>query len=115
MTALRESFEEVGVRPEKVKTLGMLSDLYIPPSNFLVRPVVAFAESRPAFRADPAEVDHILEIPLESLLSKDAIQQKEITISNGIKWDVSCYFIDKNIIWGATAMILSELLTLITE
>ncbi len=113
-TALRECYEEIGVIPSGITILGRLSDLYIPPSNFLVSPIIGFTRSRPSFRIDPAEVDHILEIPLIKLLDKEAIQNKDISIHGGTTWNVSCYYIDGNIIWGATAMILSEMLELIS-
>ncbi len=111
-TALRESFEEIGVEPDKIKIIGKLSQLYIPPSNFLVEPFVGYTDIKPDFCADPAEVSEILFIDLNELLNESSFQHKEINIRN-FRTKVPCYFINERIIWGATSMILSELLEVI--
>lgn len=114
-TALRETEEEIGVPANEISVIGHLTELYIPPSRFLVTPIVGYIVRRPQFHPDSTEVERIIEIPVEKLISEDAIQEKEIEVMNGIKWNVPCYYIDGNIIWGATAMMLSELLELITR
>jgi len=108
-TALREAEEEIGVARDSVIPIGNLSDLYIPPSNFLVTPVIGYTDRRPDFRPDPDEVDQVLEIALEKILDKATRQEKEITIFPAIKSKVPCYYAEGSVIWGATAMILSEL------
>jgi 8-oxo-dGTP pyrophosphatase MutT (NUDIX family) len=112
-TALRETEEEIGVARRLVKPIGHLSELFIPPSNFVVTPVVSFIEEIPEFYPNPSEVDRVLEVPLKELLHPRAIQLKEITIFPEVKVQVPCYFIDGQVIWGATAMMLSELLEVI--
>lgn len=107
-TALRESREEVGVAQENVRILGKLSDLYIPPSRFLVTPFVGFCEKRPDFMKDPAEVDEIIEIKLSDLLSDQAVQVKKHKIGLGIHIKAPSFVVNGHVIWGATAMILSE-------
>ncbi len=114
-TALRETEEEIGIPVKEITVLGRLTDLYIPPSRFLVTPVVGYITRTPEFRPDRIEVERIIETPLTSLLSEDAIQEKEIEVMNGMRWSVPCYYVDGNIIWGATAMMLSELLEVITR
>ncbi len=109
-TALREAFEEIGVPADRVRVLGKLSELYIPPSNFLVTPVVGYLDFRPDFIADPEEVDHIIEVPLTELLSPNCLTEKEIVIFPDVRLNVPCYYARENIIWGATAMMLSELI-----
>jgi len=111
-TALRETFEEIGVEPEKIKIIGKLSQLYIPPSNFLVEPFVGYTDIKPKFIADPVEVSEIIFVDLEELLNESSFQHKEI-ISRNLKIKVPCYFINEKIIWGATSMILSEFLEVI--
>jgi 8-oxo-dGTP pyrophosphatase MutT (NUDIX family) len=111
-TALRECYEEIGVDPEKIKIIGKLSQLYIPPSNYLVEPFVGYTDFKPDFCADPAEVSEILFIDLDELLNESSFQHKEINIRN-FRTKVPCYFINERIIWGATSMILSELLEVI--
>ncbi len=109
-TALREAFEEIGVPADRVRVLGKLTELYIPPSNFLVTPVVGYLDFRPDFIADPEEVDHIIEVPLTELLSPNCLTEKEIVIFPDVRLNVPCYYARENIIWGATAMMLSELI-----
>jgi 8-oxo-dGTP pyrophosphatase MutT (NUDIX family) len=114
-TALREAEEEIGVARHIVVPVGTLTDLFIPPSNFLVTPVVGYTHDRPDFKPDPAEVDQILEVPLSTLLDKDTRQEKDITIFPAINLNVPCYYADGHVIWGATAMMLSELIDVISQ
>ncbi len=107
-TALREAKEEIGIDPDSVKILAPLTHLYIPPSNFLVSPFIGYTESRPVFKADPTEVAKIIEIKLSDLKNPDNIRSRKITLKMGINIRVPCWEINGNIIWGATAMILSE-------
>lgn len=112
-TALREANEEVGIPTDKVQVIGKLTDLYIPPSGFLVTPVVGFSTSRPSFKADPSEVAEIIELPMASFLEKNARTIAKIYINEGLQFDAPCFNIRGNIIWGATAMILNELLEML--
>jgi 8-oxo-dGTP pyrophosphatase MutT (NUDIX family) len=114
-TALREAEEEIGVNRMAVTPIGKLTDLYIPPSNFLVTPVVGYMKVRPEFRPDPDEVDRILEISLDLLMQEEIKQVREITVFPDLKFDVPCFYINGDVIWGATAMILNELLDLISQ
>jgi 8-oxo-dGTP pyrophosphatase MutT (NUDIX family) len=114
-TALREAEEEIGVNRNSVIAIGKLTDLFIPPSNFLVTPLVGYTIERPDFRPDPDEVDHILEFPLEELLNESNVLEKEITIFPDVNIKVPCYYLDGNVIWGATAMIFSELIDVIRK
>ncbi len=113
-TALREAEEEIGVDRDKIIPIGNLTDLFIPPSNFLVTPVVGYINEHPDFRPDPDEVDRVLEISLDNLLNGENRQEKDITIFPDIKLKVACYYINGHVIWGATAMMLSELIDLIS-
>lgn len=114
-TALREAQEEIGIVQANVRLLGTLSTLYIPPSNFLVTPVVGYCARRPDFRSEPSEVEAIIELELEKLMEPGAIQHKEVKTGRGIALEVPSYYINQKIIWGATAMILSEFLELAQE
>ena len=107
--ALREAEEEVGVPREDIQLLGRLTELYIPVSNFLVHPFVGFLENEPTFIPQEAEVKEILEIPL-SELSKD-VNKKKMDMPGGrniILKNVPYYDFFGNVVWGATAMMLSE-------
>jgi len=114
-TALREAEEEIGVEKDSVIPLGNLTDLFIPPSNFLVTPVVGYTNERPDFRPDPDEVDSILEVPLDHLLNEGTKQEQEITIFPAVKIKVPCFYAEGHIIWGATAMMLNELIEVINQ
>jgi 8-oxo-dGTP pyrophosphatase MutT (NUDIX family) len=114
-TALREAKEEIGIDPLRVQLLGQLTEIYIPPSNYLVTPIVGYLVARPIFTPDPCEVAAIIEITLKDLLCDLNIHEKEMKLRNGDTIEVPSYYIDGNIIWGATAMILSELKEIISE
>jgi 8-oxo-dGTP pyrophosphatase MutT (NUDIX family) len=114
-TALRETREEIGVTAEKIKVLGQLSELYIPPSNFLIYPTVGFAKEIGEFHAQQEEVQKIVEIPVDFFLDQRNINlQTEISLPGGNKVRVPAYVYNEYIIWGATAIILSEF-TLVME
>lgn len=112
-TALRETEEEVGVDRSKVHVLGSLSDLYIPTSNFLVSPVIGFLESRPEFIPEEKEVSRIIQTELPVLFNPEIRKRKILTLGQNINLDTPFYEIDGEMVWGATAMILSELIQLL--
>lgn len=114
-TALREAQEEIGIEPSNVHLLGSLTDLYIPPSNFLVTPILGYQNTAPSFKADPSEVAEIIEIPLAELLNEANVCLRKMKLSVGISLKVPAFCIDGHIIWGATAMILSEFKALFTD
>lgn len=111
-TALREAEEEVGVDRSQVKILGNLSDLYIPTSNFLVSPVVGFLDKRPEFLAEEKEVSRIIQTELRFLFKPEIRKQKILRLSQSMSLDTPYFEIDGEVVWGATAMILSELIQL---
>jgi 8-oxo-dGTP pyrophosphatase MutT (NUDIX family) len=111
-TALREAQEEIGLRLNDVKVLGILTELYIPASNFYVLPVVAAIPYRPDFFPDPREVEDIFEIKLKQIADVSIIGSSEIQV-RGVQINAPHYEINGYKIWGATAMMISELLTVI--
>lgn len=110
-TALREAWEEVGVTPAEVRVLGQLSPLFVFASNYLVLPTVGWCSSRPEFRNDPYEVAQLLETPLAHLLDPETTQRKDWNL-RGRTVEVPFFRVAGQSVWGATAMILSELLAL---
>ncbi|GAB3710763.1 CoA pyrophosphatase [Spirosoma flavus] len=108
-TALREAQEEVGIRVSDVKVLGLLTELYIPPSNFFVQPVVGVLPYRPDFYPDPHEVEAVVEVDLETLLDETIVGDSQIEV-RGMMIDAPFYQIQGHRVWGATAMMISELL-----
>lgn len=113
-TALRETCEELAACREGLTVLGPLSPLYIPPSRFLIHPFVAYADTRPAFKPDPVEVAELIEVPLPLLLNPLTKEHEEWLI-RGSRVDVPFFHIFGHKVWGATAMVLSELVTLLHE
>jgi 8-oxo-dGTP pyrophosphatase MutT (NUDIX family) len=114
-TALREASEEVGIYPDKVRILGKMSDLYIPASNFLVSPVLGFSETQPDFKAEEREVARIMPTAIQDLYLPEFRKQKLLEISPDIKIETPYFEVEKEIVWGATAMILSELLQIMNN
>lgn len=112
-TALREAWEEVGVLPEKVQLLGKMSDLFIPASNFLVSPIIGFAESKPDFVPEKREVERIIQASVSSLYEPEFRKQKILEISKNFKLDTPYFEVEKEMVWGATAMILGELIQIL--
>jgi len=111
-TALREAYEEIGVVPETVEIIGRLSKLYIPPSNFDVYPIVGVTTSTPTFSTNN-EVSSLLEIDLSTLLNGDIMGYEKIYHRTGGEFVVPCFHINGEVVWGATAMMLVELLDVI--
>lgn len=114
-TAIREANEEIGIKYEHINYIGELSELYIPPSNFNVLPVLAYTTQVPDFILDKNEVEKLIEVPISLLCKPEIIHNKPILNRLNKQFNVSCYFIDNEIIWGATAMIVSELIELIKD
>lgn len=108
-TALREAEEEVNIKPEEVKVIGQLTNLYIPPSNFLVHPVLGILERPPLLMPDKHEVQSIHLPELSYLLRDDIIEEKDIILSSGFKMRTPYFEVDGHTVWGATAMMIAEL------
>ena len=106
-TALREAGEEVGINADKVEVIGELSPLYIPPSNFLVHPFIGFTNEKPNITPSKSEVKQVIETDIQLLLDANLKQRKIIEV-RGYTIDAPYYNIYGNVVWGATAMILSE-------
>jgi len=110
-TALRETFEEIGVEPDKIEILAQLTDFYIPPSNFLVKVFVGYTSQKPVFTPDHKEVQSILEADIDEFYDSQNITEKEFySTSRKTIINAPCYLVNGMEIWGATAMMLSELL-----
>lgn len=113
-TALREAEEEVGLPPQDVHLLGALTHVYIPPSRFLVHPYLAYTDKTPKFIANPTEVKKIIEVPLSLFMQEDIIQTKSMQIASvSLPLRVKYYDVYGETVWGATAMMISELIDLL--
>ncbi|MBN2636472.1 MAG: CoA pyrophosphatase [Prolixibacteraceae bacterium] len=111
-TALRETNEEIGIDTSAIEILGSLSELYVEVSGFIIHPFVGWLPQKPNFVINPAEVEKIILFPLNRFLSNpDEIELE--TVKGKLK--VPCVQFESEIIWGATAMILSEFHDLLNE
>lgn len=112
-TAIREAREEVGINGE-IEVLGSLTPLHIPVSNFMVYPYLGWLKETPAFHPDPTEVQYVIEAPLDGLMDP-ANCDSETLYHHAMPSEAPFYRIGEEKIWGATAMILSEVLQLATS
>jgi|SRR6218665_2417220 len=108
-TALRETHEEIGIEREKIEVIKNFSPMYIPPSNFLVHPFLGIAREELSFYPDIREVAGIIELPLSVFLNDEIIIEARLSTSYGANILVPAFNIQNHVVWGATAMILSEL------
>lgn len=111
-TALREAQEEIGIKASDVHVLGQLTELFIPPSNFFVLPVVGKLPYKPDFYPDPREVEAVLEVSLDELMDENIVGDTQLEV-RGVTIETPFYDIQGHKVWGATAMMISELMTLI--
>jgi 8-oxo-dGTP pyrophosphatase MutT (NUDIX family) len=109
--ALREAHEEIGVRPEDVRTLGTLTPVHIPVSGYTLHIVVGIAMGPLVFRPDPGEVAQVLEAPLDDLMNPSCLR-RAIWTREGRELDVPYFEVAGHHVWGATAMALCELMAL---
>ncbi|RTZ02085.1 CoA pyrophosphatase [Flavobacterium sp. GSP6] len=115
ITALRETHEEVGIHPDKIEIIKPFTQIYIPPSNFMVYPFLGISKEELVFVLEPAEVASIIEIPLSTFLSDAIVIEAKLSTSYANDINVPAFKIEEYIIWGATAMMLSELKDVLKE
>jgi len=112
-TALRETEEEIGIKKNDVKVIGHLSELYIPTSGFLVQPFVGYLNKKPLFHPDKNEVQKLIEVPLFLIMDDGIVKETTIlkskTRNQKSEIRIPYFDIHGEVVWGATAMILSEL------
>ncbi len=109
-TALREGREELGIALDEAELLGALTALYVPPSNFIIHPAVAYAPTRPDFRPNANEVAEVIEVPLCDLLdpTRQGAELRPLVSLGGALGMTPHYQFGAHKVWGATAMVLSE-------
>lgn len=112
-TALREAFEEIGLRESDVQIIGLLDDI-ITVTQFIVTPFVGLFPYPYPFELSPIEIAELIEVPLSALLDKDSFSEREIIRGTG-KEVVYAYQYENHVIWGATARILKQFLDLISS
>ena len=108
--ALREAFEEVGLPPEAVEILGTLSPFFTRKLDVAILPYVGWLTSPPQLTPDPAEVEQVLRVPLARLRQKGVHHQEIWDLPEITGLAIHFFELDQDIVWGATARVLDELL-----
>lgn len=114
-TALRETEEEVGIPREEIKVIKQLTKLYIPPSDFWVHPYMGYVNRTPQFIPQESEVEKVLEVNLDEFMDSKSIIQKKLSTSYAREIEVPAFLLSGHVVWGATAMMLSEVKDLLNE
>ncbi|RPD98644.1 CoA pyrophosphatase [Aureibaculum marinum] len=107
-TALRETKEEIGIDKKEITIIREITKTYIPPSNFWVYPFVGYTNKVPSFVSN-YEVETLIEVPISDLIDDRSLGLKNLSTSYMKNIDVPCFKLNSYIVWGATAMILSEI------
>ncbi len=113
--ALRETYEEIGVPPESVGVLGALTPLYVPISGFVIHPFIGFTAEYPRFNLQSSEVQSLIELPVENMLKSKFKGRIDMVVRGTLLKEVPYYDAGGKKVWGATAMIMSELEHIINE
>jgi 8-oxo-dGTP pyrophosphatase MutT (NUDIX family) len=111
-TALREAQEEIGVKAMDVNVLGELTDVFIPVSNFIVKPIVGYLDYKPDFFPDKREVEKIYEVKFSEFLKLENKGIRSITVGKR-NLTVPGFDIQNQWIWGATALIINEIVEVV--
>lgn len=114
-TALRETYEEVGVAPKDITVIKEISEIFIPPSNFMVQPYIGLYRNPKPFVKQDAEVELILEVPLSDFLDDTLVVSKKMTTSYAVDIEVPAFKLNGYIVWGATAMMMNEIKELLKQ
>lgn len=114
-TAVRETEEEIGIKRSAISVLGKLSDLYVAYSHHLITPVVGILNFVPQFIINKQEVEEAFSIPLKQLLDANNQFVEEWHLHKNASYKVPFWHVHEVPLWGATAMILNEFLTLIKK
>jgi 8-oxo-dGTP pyrophosphatase MutT (NUDIX family) len=109
ITALRETEEEIGISMEDQELIMPLTSIYIPPSNYMVYPYLAFAKAELQFKPQPSEVKSIIEIEVAELLNDQNLSRTTLSTSYMKEVSVPCFYFGEVMVWGATAMMLHEI------
>lgn len=113
-TAIRETEEEIGIKAKDVKILGRLTELFVFASNIKIIPVVGYISAPPMFIPNPYEVEAIIETPIADLFNEELIKNTSLHV-RGFDIEAPYFDIGGNIVWGATAMVLSEFKALLEK
>lgn len=113
-TALREAQEEIGIKATDIKIIKNLTELFIPPSNMFCQPVLGYMPFRPDFYPDEREVAGIFEVSISEILDPSIVQVRTVE-TRGIKLETPCFVIQDQVVWGATALMIAELVEILKK
>lgn len=113
--AVRETFEEVGVPIKDIEVVQQLTEVYIPPSNFYVQPFIGVAHNTPKFVKQEHEVETLIEVDLKYFLDAKRVITNTVTTSYSVDVEVPAFNLNDYVVWGATAMMLSEIKDLLKQ
>jgi 8-oxo-dGTP pyrophosphatase MutT (NUDIX family) len=108
-TALRETHEEIGIHPNKINLIRPFTQVYIPPSNFMVYPYMGYSNDELEFTLQKEEVAGLVELPMADFLEDRIVEHKIMKTSYADAFEVPGFKVNEHFVWGATAMMLSEL------
>lgn len=108
-TAIRETFEEIGVSQQSIEVIKQLTEVYIPPSNFYVQPFLGIVNHTPKFSKQDNEVEEVIEVLLHHFIDDSNVVSTPVETSYNVKVKVPAYKLNGHVVWGATAMMLSEI------
>ena len=108
-TAIRETHEEIGVHPMNINLVRAFTEVYIPPSNFMVYPFLGYSTSELNFELQEDEVAGIVELPLSEFMNDKNVVTTTMKTSYAGTIEVPGFQVEQHFIWGATAMMMSEL------
>ena len=114
-TALRETQEEIGVLQQDIIVLKKLTQIYIPPSNFFVEPFMGVCETTPQFILQETEVEALIEVKISDFLDDNIYCTRRLSTSYATDIEVPAYILNTHVVWGATAMMLSEVRELLKQ
>lgn len=115
MCALRETEEEIGVPMKDIEVIGQLTSLYVFASDFMVYPFVGYLDYNPTYTPQVEEVAGIYEVPVRNLIDPAFKVSRKVKLSEGFYMDAPGYDIEGDFLWGATAMISSELESMLSR
>lgn len=114
-TAIRETYEEIGVEMSKIEVLKQMTEVYIPPSNYFVQPFFGICKSTPKFYLQENEVEELLEVELQHFIDDNSVISCIVDTSYNRNVEVPAFKLNGHIVWGATAMMLSEIKDLLKQ
>ena len=114
-TALRETEEEIGVKQNHIEVVKTMTPIYIPPSNFIVHPFIGVSKKTLQFKKQDDEVEAVIIVALSDVLKDENIIKTKVPTSYNVEVEVPAFLLNDHIVWGATAMMLSEIKELLKQ